>query len=164
MEARPDAISIHKRLRGWPEKIRVAASISNIVLSKEKDVLCQLSNIVAADPEVVLMGYNMAGLDTLVIQDADLRCDATSLFDVASQRMDLYRSPIVKALRNCFPKGAGRCQTNLQSLRHIIELASPDYFEDVVGNWHDAACDAHVLRYNTNYIRDLVMLVGVSCK
>ena len=111
------------------------------------------------------MGYNMADLDTLSIQDAALRCGARSLFDVASQRMDLYRSLIVTALRNCFPRGAGRCRTDLRSLRHIIELASPDYFEDAVGNWHDAACDAHVLRYNTRTMHMLlVMLVGVSCQ
>jgi len=61
-------------------------------------MLCELNDIVAADPETVLMGYNMAGLDTLSIQDAALRCDVMSLFDAASQRMDLYRSPIVKAL------------------------------------------------------------------
>ena len=107
-------------------------------------MLCDLNDIVAADPEAVLMEYNMTDLDTLSIQDSALRCDATSLFDAASQRMDLYRSPIVKALRKSFPKGAGRCRTDLRSLRHIIELASPDYFEDVVGNWHDAACDAHL--------------------
>jgi len=149
MEARTDAISIYTKFRGWPEKLRAAAINSIIGLSKEKDMLCELSKFVAADQEAVLMGYNMAGLDTLSIQDAALRCGVKSLFDVASQQMDLYRSPIVKALRNCFPKGAGRCRTDLRSLRHIIELASPDYFEDVVGNWHDAACDAHVLRYNT---------------
>jgi len=78
-------------------------------LSKEEDVLCELSTIIAADPKAVLIGYNVAGLDTLAIKDAALRCDAKSLFDVAPHQMDLYRSPIVKAIKNSFPKGAGRC-------------------------------------------------------
>ena len=112
-------------------------------------MLCELSTIIAADPAAVLIGYNMAGLDTLAIQDAAVHCDAKSLFDVAPQQMDLHKSQIVKAIQNSFPKGAGRCRTNLRSLRHIIELATPDYFEDVVSQWYDAASDAHVLRYNT---------------
>jgi len=124
----------------------------NIGLSKEKDVLCDLHDIFAADPESVLMGYNMAGLDTLTIQDSALRHSQPSPFGAASEHMDMYRSEIVKALQNCFPKGAGRCRTDLQSLRNIIAMASPGYFDDVVGNWHDAACDAHVLRYNPRTI------------
>jgi len=130
VEARPGALSIHPKFRGWPERTRAKAS----VLSKEQDVLIELSNIVAADPDAVLLGYNTAGLDTLAMRDAALRCETTSLFDVASQQMDLYRSPVVRALRNIFPQGAGRCRTDLQSIRHIIELSSPDYFKDVVGN------------------------------
>jgi len=106
----------------------------NIGLNKEKDVLCELHDILAADPESVLMGYNMAGLDTLTIQDSALRHYVTSPFGAPFVDMDLYRSQIVKALRNSFPKGAGRCRTDLRSLRLIIERALPRYFEDVVGN------------------------------
>jgi len=102
-----------------------------------------------ADPAAILVGYNMATIDTLATKDAALRCGVKSLFDVAYQQMDLYLSPVVKALRNIFPQGCGRCRTDQPSLRRIIELASPHYFTDVVGNAHDAACDAHVLRYYT---------------
>ena len=144
MQGRAGAISIHEKFRGWTEELREGATSRNIELSKEEDVLRELSTLITADPEAVLIGYNMAGLDTLAINDAVLRCGVKSLFDASPHQMDLYRSPIVKAIKISFPQGAGRCRTDLRSLRHIIELASPDYFEDVVGNWHDAACDAHV--------------------
>jgi len=121
----------------------------NIELSKENDVLIELSSMIAADPESGVIGYNVAGLDTLAIKDADLRCGAQSLFYVALKQMDLHKSQIVKVIKNSFPEGCGLCQTDLQLLRHIIELATPGYFKDITSHWHDVACDTHVLRYNT---------------
>jgi len=87
--------------------------------------------MITADREAVMIGYNMSGLDNLAIKDAALRCGAQLLFDVAPQQMDLHKSQIVKAIKNSSPEGCGRCRTDLQSLRHIIELATPDYFKDV---------------------------------
>jgi len=91
-------------------------------LSKEKFVLSELSSTITADREAVMIGYNMSVLDNLAIKDAALRCGAQLLFDVAPQQMDLHKSQIVKAIKNSSPEGCGRCQTDLQSLRHIIEL------------------------------------------
>jgi len=152
LAARPGAVSINPRFRAWAEQLRAKACIDNIVFSKEIDVMTELNNIIAGNPAAVLAGYNMAYIDALATQDAALRCGVKSLFDVASQHMDLYRSPVVKTLRNIFQQGCGRCRTDLQLLRRIIELASPGYFQDVVGNAHDAACDAHVLRYYTRTV------------
>ena len=148
LEPRAGAISIHSKFREWPEKFREEAVGNNIVLSKELDVLCELNNVIAADSKAVLIGYNMAGLDALAVHDAAVRSGTRLFFDLAFKQMDLYRSPIVRRLRNCFPKGAGHCRCDLRSIRRIIERATPGYFNDVVGNWHDAACDANVLRYN----------------
>ena len=149
MAARPGAVDIHPRIRVWAERLRAKVRLDSIAFSKEIDVMTELYNIVAANPAAVLAGYNIASIDTLTTQDAALRCGVKSLFDVIYQKMDLYTSPVVKALRNIFPQGRGHCRTDLQSLRRIIELASPHYFDDVVGNAHDAACDAHVLQYYT---------------
>jgi len=114
--------------------------------------MTEFHDMVAANPAAILAGYNMSCINTLATQDAALRCGVKSLVDVAYQQMDLYTSPVVKTLRNIFPQGRGHCRTDLPSLRRIIELVTPHYFDDVVGNAHDAACDAHVLRYYTQTI------------
>lgn len=133
----------------WVEKFRAQALEKNIVFSPEIEVMTELLNIVAGNPLPLLVGYNMGSIDALSTKDATLRCDVKWLFEAAYKQMDLYKSPVIKALRNVFPVGCGLCSTTLPSVRRIIELDSPLYFCDVVGNAHDALCDAHVLRYYT---------------
>ena len=162
MAPRQGAVGIVPALSVWAEKIRAQALATNMAFSPEIEVMTELLNIVAANPFSLLVGYNMATIDALSTKDAALRCNVKWLFEASHKQMDLYKMPVIKALRDVFPVGCGRCSTTLSSVRQIIELDSPLYFCDVVGNAHDALCDAHVLRYYTPTVH--AMLVTVSCK
>jgi len=136
----------------WAAKLRAHALADNIVLSPESVVMPELLAIVAANPLAVLARYNMASIDSLSTKDAALRCEVQWLFEAAHDRMDLYQMPVIRCLRNVFPVGSKRCSTTLSSVRRMIELDLPNYFSDVLGNAHDALCDAHVLRYYTQTV------------
>ena len=136
----------------WAENVRAHALENNIVLSPESEVMPELLTIVAANPLSLLCGYNMASIDSLSTKDAALRCEVEWLFDAAHDQLDLYPMPVIRAMRDVFPVGCGRCSTTLSAVRRIIERDSPNYFKDVLGNAHDALCDAHVLRYYTQTV------------
>jgi len=152
---REDAIGILPALVEWAKKMRALAIQNNNVLSPESEVMTELHTIVAANPLSLVCGYNMACIDSLSTKDAALRCGVEWIFDAAHGCMDLYQAPVVQKLRDVFPEGSGRCSTTLSALRSIIERASPGYFHDVVGDAHDALCDAHVLRYYTQTVRSM---------
>jgi len=137
----------------WAARLRAHALENNFVLSPESVVMPELLTLLAANPFSLLCGFNMKCIDSLSTRDAALRCEVRWLFDAAHSTLDLYRMPVIRAMRDVFPVGCGRCSTTLSAVKRIIEKASPDYFHGVVGSAHDALFDAHVLRYYTQTVR-----------
>jgi len=153
LPSRQDATGILPGLVVWAARLRAHALENNFVLSPESVVMPELLTLLAANPFSLLCGFNMKCIDSLSTRDAALRCKVQCLFNAAHSTLDLYEMPVIRAMRNVFPVGSGRCSTTLSAVKRIIEKDSPDYFDGVVGHAHDALFDAHVLRYYTQTVR-----------